>query len=91
MQALADVATIGLVQEQAIRRGELLTDQLQAALQSRIVIEQAKGALAQIHGINTEEAFEKLRDYCRRNQLRLGEVAYNVTTNPLAVSELTTP
>lgn len=91
VQALADVATIGLLQERAIRRGDVLTDQLQAALQSRIVIEQAKGALAQIHGIDTDQAFERLRNYCRQNQMRLGEVAYNVTTNPLSLPDLTTP
>ena len=91
VQALADVATIGLLQERAIRRGDVLTDQLQAALQSRIVIEQAKGALAQIHGIDTDQAFELLRNYCRRHQLRLGEVAFNVTTNPLTLPDLTTP
>ena len=65
VQALADVATIALLQERAIRRGELLAEQLQSALNSRIVIEQAKGALAQIHGETPDEAFTRLRNYCR--------------------------
>src|SRR4030095_10359429 len=50
MQAVADVASIGLIQERAIRRGEVLTEQLQGALNSRVVIEQAKGAVAQARG-----------------------------------------
>ena len=82
VQALADVATIGLLQERAIRRGEVLTEQLQSALNSRIVIEQAKGALAQIHSCTPDEAFERIRTYCRRNNLRLGEVAQAVDHRP---------
>ena len=62
MQALADVATIALMQERTIRRAEELTEQLQGALISRVVIEQAKGALAALPGISPEEAFEVLRD-----------------------------
>jgi len=75
MQALVDVATIGLLQERAVRRGEVLTEQLQAALNSRVVIEQAKGALAQIRGVSVDEAFELLRGFARRKGRRLGEVA----------------
>jgi GAF domain-containing protein len=56
MQALADVATIGLMQERAIRRSEALTEQLQGALNSRIIIEQAKGALAQVQDVSVDEA-----------------------------------
>jgi len=89
VQALADVATIGIMQERAIHRGGVLTEQLQAALNSRIVIEQAKGALAQIHSCNTDTAFEMLRDYSRRNHRRLGEVAQAVTTDPASVADLT--
>jgi hypothetical protein len=89
VQAFADVATIGLLQERAVRRGEILSEQLQTALNSRIVIEQAKGALAQIHSITTDEAFQRLRAYCRRNNLRLGEVAYAITAEPRRYPELT--
>ena len=91
VQALADIATIGLLQERAITRGELLTEQLQAALNSRIVIEQAKGVLAQLHGESPDEAFARLRAYCRGRGLRLGKVAYTVTTDPLSLPELTRP
>ncbi|HET7385572.1 MAG TPA: GAF and ANTAR domain-containing protein [Nocardioidaceae bacterium] len=89
VQALADVATIGLLQERAIHRGEVVTEQLQSALNSRIVIEQAKGALAQIHGCSPDEAFELLRDYARSNHRRLSEVATAVTSDPSGVSDLT--
>jgi transcriptional regulator with GAF, ATPase, and Fis domain len=89
VQALADVATIGILQERAIRRGELLTEQLQQALNSRITIEQAKGALAQIHSIDTDTAFDRLRRYSRSHHLRLGEVALAVLDDPTSHPELT--
>ena len=91
VQALADIATIGLLQERAIRDGETLTTQLQSALVSRQVIEQAKGRLAQIHGATPEEAFERLRDYSRNHNARLSDVAQAVTTNPASVPGLTIP
>jgi transcriptional regulator with GAF, ATPase, and Fis domain len=89
VQALADVATIGLLQEQAIHRGEILTEQLQGALNSRILIEQAKGVLAQIHDVTPDQAFELLRSYCRGHHRRLSEVAQAVSTDPASVPELT--
>lgn len=84
VQALADVATIGLLQERAVRRGEVLTEQLQGALNSRIVIEQAKGALAQIHGCSVDAAFDILRTYCRANRLGLSDVARGFVADPQA-------
>jgi transcriptional regulator with GAF, ATPase, and Fis domain len=80
VQALVDVATIGLLQERAIRRGEVLTEQLQGALNSRVVIEQAKGALAQIRGISVDEAFDLMRAFARRNGRRLSQVAQAVVS-----------
>jgi GAF domain-containing protein len=80
IQALVDVATIGLMQERAIRRGEVLTEQLQGALNSRVVIEQAKGALAQMRGVSVDEAFELMRGFARRNGRRLSQVAQAVVS-----------
>lgn len=90
VQALADVATIGLLQERAIRRGEVLTEQLQGALNSRIVIEQAKGALAQHRGISVDQAFDLLRSYARHHQLRLGDVALATLHNPSTLDSAAT-
>jgi hypothetical protein len=75
-QALADVATIGILQQRAINRGEVLTEQLQTALNSRVTIEQAKGVLAAHSGdSDMENAFTALRDYARAQNLRLAELA----------------
>jgi GAF domain-containing protein len=78
VQALADVAAISLLQERTIRRGEVLTEQLQGALNSRIVIEQAKGAVAQAQHINVDEAFARIRTYSRNNNRKLTDVAHTI-------------
>ena len=75
VQSLADVATIAILQERSIARAEALTEQLQGALNSRIVIEQAKGALARIEGISVDEAFEVIRRRARSQRKRLVDVA----------------
>jgi transcriptional regulator with GAF, ATPase, and Fis domain len=75
VQSLADVATIGILQERSIARAEALTEQLQGALNSRIVIEQAKGALARMEGITVDEAFQRLRERARSSRQRLVDVA----------------
>lgn len=81
VQALADVAAIALLQERAVRRGEVLSEQLQGALNSRIVIEQAKGAVAQAHQISVDDAFARIRTYARGNNRRLTEVAHAIVTD----------
>jgi GAF domain-containing protein len=91
VQALADVAAIGLLQERAIRRGETLTEQLQGALNSRIVIEQAKGAVAQARAVNVDEAFMLIRNYARRTNRRLSDVAYAISSEPGGLPDLTGP
>jgi AmiR/NasT family two-component response regulator len=70
-RALADVATIALMQERAIRRAEELTEQLQFALNSRIVVEQAKGAVARALDVDVDQAFDILRRHARRHRMRL--------------------
>jgi GAF domain-containing protein len=88
VQALTDVAAIGLLQERAVRRGEVLTEQLQGALQSRIVIEQAKGAIAQAHGLSIDAAFTTLRGYARRHNRKLTDVAHDVLSDPALLAAL---
>ena len=77
-QALADVATIAIVQERLARNSDLLATQLQVALNSRIAIEQAKGALATLLQIGLDEAFYLLRAHARSNRRHLVEVARDV-------------
>jgi transcriptional regulator with GAF, ATPase, and Fis domain len=91
VQALADVATIGLLQQRAIHESALLSQQLQNALTSRITIEQAKGALARVHHLTPDEAFDLLRAYCRAHNRRLADVAEAVVHDPGSVPELTLP
>lgn len=77
-QALADVATVGLIQERAIATRELLATQLQTALNSRIQLEQAKGMLAQRTGLQMNHVFQLMRDYARSRNRRLSDVAAQI-------------
>lgn len=84
-QALADVATIGILQERSIRETGIVTEQLQRALESRILIEQAKGVLSATGDMSVDDAFEALRTYARRNNQTLRAVAEGVTSRTLDV------
>ena len=79
-QALADIATIGILQERAIRHGEIVIEQLQTALNSRVIVEQAKGVLAQVGGLTMDVAFDRIRRYARSHNLLLVEVARRIVT-----------
>src|SRR6185437_9640171 len=74
-QALADVATIGLLHERNMRHSDTLNEQLQTALNSRVIIEQAKGKLAERLGIDVNQAFTILRDQARNRNQRLSDLA----------------
>ena len=74
-QALADVATISLLHERSMRHSDTLNEQLQTALNSRVIIEQAKGKLAERLHLDMDQAFSLLRQYARARNLRLSEVA----------------
>ena len=87
-QALADVATIGILQERAIRRAEVVAEQLQRALTSRVIIEQAKGVLAQHGGLTMDVAFDRLRAYARARGFKLTEVARRLVEHNLAPIEV---
>jgi transcriptional regulator with GAF, ATPase, and Fis domain len=87
-QAFADVASIALVQGAAIGQHELLNQQLQAALDSRVVIEQAKGILAQVADLDMDAAFNCLRRYSRNHNKRLSDVAARLVSRQLQPLQL---
>jgi GAF domain-containing protein len=77
-QALTHLATLALFHQQAARRSAELADQLQHALNSRVVIEQAKGVIAERYNIGMEAAFDRIRRYARNHNRKLGDVATGV-------------
>jgi transcriptional regulator with GAF, ATPase, and Fis domain len=87
-QALADVATIGILQERAIHRAEILAQQLQTALNSRVVIEQAKGLLAAHGHLSVDEAFLRLRAFARNQNRRLSELALDIVERRIAAAQV---
>jgi AmiR/NasT family two-component response regulator len=87
-QALADVATVGLLQERAVRQSELIAEQLQTALNSRVLIEQAKRVLHARAGVDVDEAFRLMRNHSRRNNQLLMDVATAVIDGSLTPQQL---
>jgi transcriptional regulator with GAF, ATPase, and Fis domain len=90
-QALADVATIAILQHRAALEGHVVNEQLQHALNTRVVIEQAKGVVAEREALNMEQSFSALRAYARDHNLRLADVAHDVIKGTLAASALGRP
>ena len=82
-QSLADMATIGLLQQHASRRGDVLAEQLQAALHYRVVLEQAKGVLAELGGVPMHTAYQLIRDYARSQGQHLSELARGLAAESL--------
>lgn len=86
-QAMADVATVGILQQRAMQEARVLVEQLQTALNSRIVLEQAKGVLAERAHVTMDDAFNMLRAYARSHNLRLLGVAESTIDGKLSVEE----
>jgi GAF domain-containing protein len=87
-QALADVATVGILHERSLRQPELVAAQLHLALDTRILVEQAKGVLAEVHSCTMTEAFDALRDYARVHEITLRAAAAGVVDRSISVHSL---
>lgn len=87
-QALADVATIALLQSWALRDVQAVAEQLEEALNSRTAVEQAKGVLAQRLGIGMDEAFSRLRGFARARRRHLTDVALEVVAGTLSPDQV---
>jgi GAF domain-containing protein len=90
-QALADVASIAIVQDRATRDAALREGQLQRALDSRIAIEQAKGMIAERNNVGMDEAFLRLRAFARNNNRGLTEVAEALVAGTMPLNSLSAP
>lgn len=90
-QAFADVATIAILQSRAATEAQVVNEQLNHALSSRIVIEQAKGMVAEREGLDVEQSFQRLRHHARNHNLRLVDVAADVISGTLSASALDHP
>jgi AmiR/NasT family two-component response regulator len=87
-QALADVATIAILQHRAVLERQLVNSQLSEALHSRIVIEQAKGVLAERTGLNMEASFSIMRAHARSHNLKLVDVAGGIIDGTVSAEQL---
>lgn len=87
-QALADVATIAILQHRASTQAGVINEQLNFALTSRIVIEQAKGIVAEQADIDVNSAFLRLRNHARNHNLRLADVGQGIVNRSLLASSL---
>lgn len=90
-QALADVATIGMLQQRTIHDGGVLVEQLRTALNSRVVIEQAKGALSARGHLDMQQAFTALRGYARAHNLGLSDLARTVADGTADLDRILAP
>ncbi len=90
-QALAHIATIGILQERTLRHSETISDQLRFALNSRVSIEQAKGLVSAQANVRMDDAFQLIRRYARNNNRPLHEIARELSSRKLPVESLTQP
>jgi hypothetical protein len=87
-QAMADIATIGILHERVARQSATLAEQLQTALDTRVALEQAKGMICQQAGLEAEAAFALLRNYARHHNRKLSDVVTAVNNRDLAAADL---
>ncbi len=87
-QAMADVATIGLLHERVLDEQAVVSGQLQTALNSRIAVEQAKGLIAELADVDMGEAFLLLRSFARNHNRRLRDVVADVINRDLSADQL---
>lgn len=90
-QGLADIATIAILQHQTSLNSRILNDQLSNALNSRIIIEQAKGMISQATGSDMDQAFVWLRGYARNHNERLTDVAARIVAGAVVIDDLARP
>jgi transcriptional regulator with GAF, ATPase, and Fis domain len=82
-QAMVHVASVALVNEKSASDLTTVNTQLQHALVSRVALEQAKGVLAHVGGLDMQDAFNVLRRYARDNGLKLSDVARQIVAREL--------
>ncbi|MHB2024176.1 MAG: ANTAR domain-containing protein [Mycobacteriales bacterium] len=87
-QALADVASIAIIQHQAAANAQKLNEQLNHALNSRIAIEQAKGKISEALRLDMDQSFQRLRHHARNHNLRLTDLAHDIATGALQPGNL---
>ncbi len=87
-QSLADMATIGILQQRSTHRASVEAEQLKQALTTRVSIEQAKGVLAEFGGVGMDVAFAELRKYSRGHNRKIGEVANALVQRQLPPGEV---
>jgi GAF domain-containing protein len=87
-KALTDMASIAILQHRAALEAQLVNENLSRALNDRLVIEQAKGVLAERTGCDLEDAFSLLRNHARNHNLRLVQVAHGIIDGSLRESSL---
>lgn len=88
-QALSDVVTIGILQEQVVRDGNILAAQLNRALDSRILMEQAKGIVSQTVSLTMDQAFAAIRTHARNNNLTIRAVAAGINDRTISIDTIT--
>ncbi|HVM19591.1 MAG TPA: GAF and ANTAR domain-containing protein [Egibacteraceae bacterium] len=86
---IANMAAGYLINHELLRTAQTLAAQLQHALDSRVIIEQAKGILAERHKVRPDDAFEAIRAFARRNRLKIHELATQIVTGAIDIPQPT--